>query len=122
MFPSPRKTALSVSQKSLSHSPVMVYAAPPLRAVPLRLEIADVAGFAADAELLAARGGLCGGEGIPELTSGTPIDPASPRSGVMEALKRRGRGVYDVAACPHIGVDVVVIPVRITTTTIMSWC
>lgn len=43
----------------------MVYAAPPLRAVPLRLEIADVAGFAADAELLAARGGLCGGEGIP---------------------------------------------------------
>jgi hypothetical protein len=101
----------------------MVYAAPPLRASPLRLdEIADIAGFATDADagLLAARGGLCGGEGIPELTSGTPIDPASPRSGVMESLKRRGGGVYDVAACAHIGVNVVVIPVRITTTTIMS--
>lgn len=81
----------------------MVYAAPPLRALPMLSVIVCL--VAAEA-CLAARGGLCGGDGIPELTSGTPIDPASPRSGVMEALNGRSGGVHDIAAGPDIGVGV----------------
>lgn len=90
----------------------MVYAAPPRRARD---------------ECLAARGGLCGGDGIPcrcvsrhpnsassktcgsrdeisegpvrtELTSGTPLSPSDPRSGVVEALQRRGGGVHRISA------------------------
>lgn len=66
----------------------MVYAAPPLRALPF---------LAVDA-CLAARGGLDGGDGIPELTSGTPPGPGRRGSGVMEALKAGGRRVYGIAA------------------------
>jgi hypothetical protein len=61
-FHSPRKTDRSVSQKSLSHSPPMVY----------------------DAASLLPRRGLEGDEGIPELTSGTPLHPAHQRSAVVE--------------------------------------
>jgi len=52
---------------------------------------------------LAARGGLEGGDGIPELTSGTPLSPGNPRSGVVKALEARGRRVYRVAAGAYIG-------------------
>lgn len=137
---SPRKTARSVSQKSLSHSPVIAYAAPPLRARPVMLSL----GMIWDV-VVAARGGLCGGDGIPwrgqsvtlflyrrgreekrevqhtELTSGTPIDPGSPRSGIMKPLKQRRSRIYTVAAGAHIGLDmaVVVVVAVITTTTII---
>jgi hypothetical protein len=57
----------------------MVYAAPPRRA----------------RDCFAARGGLCGGDGIPELTSGTPPGPERPRS-VLEA-REGGRGADGVA-------------------------
>jgi hypothetical protein len=79
-FHSPRKTDRSVSQKSLSHSPPMVY----------------------DAASLLPRRGLEGGEGIPELTSGTPLHPAHQRSAVVEARERRGGGVQGVGPCAHV--------------------
>lgn len=83
----------------------MLYAAPPLRTRP-PFDSLDI--------LWAARGGLGGGDGIPELTSGTPLGPASPRSGVVEALERRGGSVYDVGASADIGGRAVA---TITTTT-----
>lgn len=104
----------------------MVYAAPPLRARPTALD-----------DALAARGGLGGGEGIPcgqgqymdarnmrnpepltELTSGIPLSPASPRSGVVEALEGGGAGAHDVGAGAHIGRGAVA---TITTTTTASF-
>ena len=49
-------------------------------------------------EVIAARGGLEGGDGRPELgTSGIPLGPWNPGSAVVEALQGRG-GVDDVAA------------------------
>jgi hypothetical protein len=33
-----------------------------------------------------------------ELTSGTPLSPSDPRSGVVEALQGRGGGVYRISA------------------------
>lgn len=67
----------------------MVYAAPPLRARPLLVDV--------DACCMAARGGLRGGVPIPELTSGTPPGPESPRS-VLEAREGPGTGVDAIAA------------------------
>jgi hypothetical protein len=62
-----------------------------------------------------------------ELTSGTPIDPAGPCSGVVEALHYRGAGVDGIAAGLYVGghggvgiVVVVVIVGVITTTTITA--
>ena len=57
---------------------------------------------------------------LTELTSGTPIDPASPRSGVVEALQRRRAGIDGVAARADVGLRVEVVHlvgVGITTTT-----
>ena len=49
-------------------------------------------------EVNAARGGLDGGDGRPEIgTSGIPLGPCSPGSAVVESLQR-GRRVDDVAA------------------------
>lgn len=80
----------------------MVCAAPPLRALVPRL------GDDLAAEVcLAARGGLSGGEGIPELTSGMPLDQAGARSGVMKALDSRGAGVYGIARSADVGTGVV---------------
>lgn len=90
----------------------MVYAAPPLRALLRRV-------------LLAARGGLEGGDGIPydnvstdlhcahdrsidplslqrvprrtEPTSGPPLDPGGPRSAVVEAVDRRVAEAHSIA-------------------------
>lgn len=61
---------------------------------------------------------------LTELTSGTPIDPGSPRSGVVEALQHRSSRIYSVAAGTDIALDiavaiVVVLAVVITTTTII---
>lgn len=53
------------------------------------------------AAFLAARGGLEGGEGIPELTSGTPLDPADQRSAVVEARNHRRGGAQRIAAGAH---------------------
>jgi len=50
------------------------------------------------AAVKAARGGLDGGEGSPEEgTSGKPLCPVGPRSGVMEAFQGC-RGVNRIAA------------------------
>jgi hypothetical protein len=56
--------------------------------------------------------------GRTELTSGTPLGPASPRSRVVEALQRRGAGVHDVSARADIGSGAVA---TITTTTTASF-
>ena len=57
---------------------------------------------------------------LTELTSGTPINPGRPRSGVVEALNGRSAGIHGIAAGADIeaGVAVVVAIVVITTTTI----
>lgn len=98
MFPSPRKTVSSVSQKSLSHSSVMVYAAPPLRERALR-----PGRWGDDEALLAgvARGDG-GGDGIPVLTSNPPPRSACPAGRVVEALQGHVDGIDGVGA----GLDV----------------
>jgi len=53
--------------------------------------------------VLAASGGLEGGEGIPELTSGTPLCPACTGSGVMEAFQGLGLGIDGIAAGSNVG-------------------
>jgi hypothetical protein len=58
-------------------------------------------------------------ERLTELTSGAPLDPASARSGVVEALDGFRRGIYCIAGCADVGVGVVVVAiVGITTTTV----
>ena len=83
------------SQKSLSHSPDMVYAAPSLRLLRLISLSYCRFGFLAIsasslADVRAARGGLDGGVRYPEPTSGIPLGPAGAGSGVMEACEARG--------------------------------
>jgi hypothetical protein len=53
-----------------------------------------------------------------ELTSGTPLGPANPRSGVVEALQRRRAGVDYIGARADIGGGGVA---TITTTTTASF-
>lgn len=54
-------------------------------------------------EVMAARGGLDGGDGSPvEGTSGIPLGPCKRRSAVVEPLQG-GRGVDEVAAGKDIG-------------------
>jgi len=63
---------------------------------------------------------MCGNMRLTELISGTPIDPASPRSGIVEALQRCRAGVDGVAARADVGLRVGVVHlvgVGITTTT-----
>lgn len=56
---------------------------------------------------MAARGGLDGGDGSPvEGTSGIPLGPCGPRSAVVEAGERSGRGVDEVAAGEDVGLAV----------------
>jgi len=93
-----------VSQKNLSHSSLIWSVAPPRR----RLRLAWLAllarlldGFGWRASSLeavrAARGGLEGGEGNPEMgTSGIPLGPGNPGSAVVKALEGSLR-VDDVA-------------------------
>jgi len=67
----------------------------------------------------AARGGLDGGEGIPEgvpRTSGKPLGPAGPGSGVVET-SQTGRRVDDIAAGEDIGLTDDSLAVSITRTT-----
>lgn len=67
---------------------------------------------------MAARGGLDGGDGSPEMgTSGIPLGPCSPGSAVMEALERGG-GVDQVATGEDIRPTGNVLAVAITTTRI----
>lgn len=67
------------------------------------------------AEVSAARGGLEGGDGSPELTSGIPLCPAGAGSGVMKASEV-GRSVYDVATGEHCGLTTGSLAMTITTT------
>lgn len=63
---------------------------------------------------------MCGKMLLTELISGTPIDPASPGSGVVEALQCRRAGVDGIAARADVGLRVEVVHlvgVGITTTT-----
>jgi len=69
--------------------------------------------------VVAARGGLSGGDGTPELTSGIPLRPAGPGRGVVEALEYHRSGIDGVARRVDggaMGVEVVH-GVVITTTT-----
>jgi hypothetical protein len=76
----------------------MVYAAPPLVAL---TKPPAAAFLLLDSDLCwAPRGGLCGGDGIPELTSGTPPGPERPRS-VLEAREGRRSAVHSVAGGAH---------------------
>lgn len=65
------------------------------------------------ADVKAARGGLDGGEGRPEEgTSGIPLCPVSPGSGVMESGQHRraiddiGRGEDDSTTCDHLATTI----------------
>jgi len=100
-----------VSQKSLSHSSRMVYAAPSLQLFLLPSlsrfldELVLEMNASSLAEVRAARGGLDSGEGIPEgfpRTSGKPLHPAGPGSAVVKA-RQLGRRIDDVAAGKDIG-------------------
>lgn len=98
----------------------MVYAAPSLRLFLLsslsrfRFEFFDMSASSL-AEVSAARGGLEGGEGNPELTSGIPLCPAGAGSGVMKASET-GRSVYDVATGEHHGLTTNSLAMTITGT------
>lgn len=72
----------------------------------------------------AARGGLDGGDGRPEIgTSGIPLGPCNPGSAVVETLQRGGR-VDDVAAGEDVGLTrnhLAVITTIIGITTVFHW-
>jgi len=72
------------------------------------------------AEVMAARGGLDGGEGSPWSlrTSGTPLGPAGAGSGVMEASETR-RGIYNVGRGENVGLASNNLAMAITTTVIV---
>lgn len=87
----------------------------------------DVFGVSASwlVDVIAARGGLDGGDGSPvEGTSGIPLGPCDARSAVVEALERGGRGVDEVAAGEDVGLAVSgggnFLAVVITTTVIIT--
>lgn len=70
-------------------------------------------------EVIAARGGLDGGDGRPEIgTSGIPLGPCSPGSAVVEALQR-GRRVDEVATGEDINLTGYCLAVVTTTTTVI---
>jgi len=109
-----------VSQKSLSHSSRMVYAAPSLRlflmpSLSRFLELVWGVSASSLAEVRAARGGLDGGEGIPEATSGIPLCPAGAGSGVVETRKSR-RAVDAVRRGENVGLTAYTLAVTITRT------
>lgn len=72
------------------------------------------------AEVRAARGGLDGGEGIPEIprTSGKPQSPAGPGSGVVES-RETVRGVDAVRRGENAGRAAYTLAMAITTTMIV---
>jgi len=107
------------SQKSLSHSSRMAYAAPSLRlfVLPLTSRFFDELLVSASslADVKAARGGLDGGEINPERTSGIPLCPAGAGSGVVESREAR-RGIDDIAAGEDVGLSTNHLAATITTT------
>ena len=72
------------------------------------------------AEVSAARGGLDGGEGIPEIprTSGKPQCPAGPGSGIVES-RETVRGVDAVCRGENAGRAAYTLAIAITTTMIV---
>jgi hypothetical protein len=118
----------SVSQKNLSHSSLIRSVAPPRRLwfrslVPsLRVDDFFALGVSASwfVDVMAARGGLEGGDGSPvEGTSGIPLGPCGAGSAVVEALERGVRGIDEVAAGEDIGLAGNVLAVVITTAVII---
>jgi hypothetical protein len=108
----------------------MWYAAPPLLLLFLpsdsRLfvpELLDLEMSASSlADVRAARGGLDGGEGIPEIprTSGKPQCPAGPGSGVVEAGET-SRDVDAVSRGENAGSTAYTLAIAITTTMIVGF-
>lgn len=98
----------------------MWYAAPSLRPVLLpslsrfRVWFLEMSASSL-AEVSAARGGLDGGDEIPELTSGIPLCPAGAGSGVVETGERR-RAVDDVRRGENVGLTAYTLALTITTT------
>lgn len=71
--------------------------------------------------MIAARGGLEGGDGSPvEGTSGIPLGPCETGSAVVESLERGSRRVDEVAAGEDVGLTGNVLAVVITTTKIIT--
>jgi len=71
-------------------------------------------------DVMAARGGLEGGDGSPvEGTSGIPLGPCDAGSAVVEALERGDRSVDEIAAGEDIGLAGNVLAVMITTAVII---
>jgi len=64
----------------------------------------------------AASGGLDGGDGNPELTSGKPLYPASAGSGVMKAFQEGSLGIDDIATGEDICTTCKSLAITITTT------
>jgi len=117
-----------ISQKSLSHSSWMVYAAPSLRLFllpPLSRFLDELVlemNASSLAEVRAARGGLDGGEGIPEgfpRTSGKPPYPTGPGSAVVKA-RQLGRRIDDVAASKDIGLTSDSLAIAIITSMVVT--
>jgi len=93
-FLSPRKIAHNVSQKSLSHSPVMVCAASSL---PNSSLVLSGQRFSA----ASLTGGLPGGGLDPEGTSGIPLGSSLACSAIMEAAQDSCGGVDSVTAAKN---------------------
>lgn len=111
------------SQKNLSHSSLIESAAPPrlARRRPGNSRFLVVLGKRASSldEVSAARGGLVGGDGIPdEGTSGIPLGPCNPGSAVVDALELGGGGVDNVARGKDI--DLLVNALAVITTVIIG--
>lgn len=71
-------------------------------------------------DVMAARGGLEGGDGSPvEGTSGIPLGPCNAGSAVVEPLERGVQRVDEVAAGEDVGLAGSVLAVVITTTVII---
>jgi hypothetical protein len=116
-----------VSQKNLSHSSLIWNVAPPRR-LRLCVSLLRFLAFGCRAssleEVIAARGGLDGGEGSPEIgTSGIPLGPCGPGSAVVETLQRRRR-VNEVATGEDTGLtgnDLAVVTTTTVIITVFHW-
>lgn len=100
----------------------MWYVAPPLRPfrLPLLSRCLDEVFFLMSAisleEVRAARGGLDGGDGIPETASGIPLCPPGAGSGVVES-SQAGVRVDAIGTGEDIGLAVNILAITITTMT-----
>jgi len=72
-------------------------------------------------DVMAARGGLEGGDGSPvEGTSGIPLGPCSAGSAVVEPLERGDRRIDEVAAGEDVGLSGNLLAIMITTVIVID--